>query len=211
MEQPSKSKYLLYLDWSLLVLAFLVLVGWQLDIVVLKSFTADLTAMNPLTAITFMVAAFWLLLYTNHKKNSVSLLAGLFVLLVGFIHYTSYLFQMDGIRLDDILFQTKVETSGINSHMAPITAFLFLLTGFIMVTEYATTKWLVIWRNSFTIIIFIIAYASILGYVFGRESAYRVEGVSTIALNTAILFLVLSTSLFFCDTNKGCPNYSYRY
>lgn len=205
MEHTSKSKYLLYLDWSLLILAFSVLVGWQLDIVVLKSFTADLTAMNPLTAITFMVAAFWLLQFTNHKNHSVSLLAGLFVLLVGLIHYTSYLFQMDGIRFDDFLFQTKVETSGINSHMAPITAFLFLLTGFIMVTEYTTTKWLVIWRNSFTIIIFIIAYASILGYVFGRESAYRVEGVSTIALNTAILFLVLSTSLFFCDTNKGLP------
>lgn len=116
MEHTSKSQFLLYLDWSLLALAFLVLVGWQLDIVVLKSFTADLTAMNPLTAITFMVAAFWLLQYTNHKKHPVSLLAGLFILLVGLIHNTSYLFQMDGIRFDDFLFQTKVETSGINSH-----------------------------------------------------------------------------------------------
>jgi PAS domain S-box-containing protein len=66
-------------------------------------------------------------------------------------------------------------------------------------------KWILNLRQVLSLIVFAVAYSSILGYLYGRDSAYRVEGVSTIALSTAILFLLLSISLFLCNIMHGMP------
>lgn len=164
-----------------------------------------MTAMNPLTAITFMVGGFWLTQFDEfHYKISTTLFAG-FVFSVGFIHFLSYVFSVDNIRFDHFLFKNKIEQSAINAHMAPITTLLFTFSGITMLSGQSKLKWLVWIHQTLSIITFILAYASILGYIFGRDSAYRVEGVSTIALTTAILFLVFSIGLFLSNVQQGLP------
>lgn len=197
--------YLRILGYSLLLLASLVLLGWQFNITVFKSFTEEMTAMNPVTAISFMITGFWLIRIKQNKNHSgiMAVSAGWIVLLVGLMHSLAYALNLESLRFDHFLFREQVESSKINSHIAPITAFLFLLSGCAMITIHTNHTWLLKLRGHFSILIFTLAYASILGYLYGRNSAYRVEGISTIALSTAILFLLFSIGLFLSNIKAG--------
>lgn len=181
------------------------LIGWQFDITILKSFSSEMTSMNPLTATTFIGAGIWLYFFKESNLNAKQISLGIFVLLIGLLHILAYQFSLDFLRLDHYLFKEKVESSLINSHLAPTTAVLFLLSGTIIISSNSQKKWLLNIRQVLSIIVFVVAYSSILGYLYGRDSAYRVEGVSTIALSTAILFLLLSTALFLCNIRYGLP------
>ncbi len=198
-------KYLHILGWSVFFLSVLVIIGWIFNIILFKSLSSNLTPMNPLTAITFMVGGIWLTQFDEFQDKKITTLSAGFVFIVGFIHLLSYLFNIDNIRFDHFLFQNKIEGSAINAHMAPITTLLFVFAGITMLSGQSKLKWLIWIHQTLSIITFILAYASILGYLYGRDSAYRVEGVSTIALSTAILFLVFSIGLFLSNVQQGLP------
>jgi len=152
-----------------------------------------------------MVGGIWLTQFDEFQDKKITTLSAGFVFIVGFIHLLSYLFNIDNIRFDHFLFQNKIEGSAINAHMAPITTLLFVFAGITMLSGQSKLKWLIWIHQTLSIITFILAYASILGYLYGRDSAYRVEGVSTIALSTAILFLVFSIGLFLSNVQQGLP------
>lgn len=199
--------YLRISGYIILFIALLTLIGWQFNITAFKSFSNEMTAMNPLTAVTFIVSGYWLIINQNNKWDSKisSVIPGLIILLVGISHALAHLFLWEWLRFDHYIFKSKVELSIINVHMAPITAILFILTGLSILTSFSKENWILKTRSILSIIIFLLAYASILGYLYGRNSAYRVEGVSTIALSTAILFLFLSIGLFLSNIQTGLP------
>lgn len=205
MFSANRIKYIHFIGSIIVIVGCLNLVGWQFDITILKSLSSEMTSMNPLTAVTFIASGFWSINFEENKPTPLILLLGIFVTLIGILHSAAYYFSFDFLRLDHILFKEKVDTSLINSHLAPTTAALFLLSGIIMISSHTKKKWILILRQILSILVFATAYGSILGYLYGRDSAYRVEGVSTIALSTAILFLLQSLSLFLCNIIHGMP------
>ncbi len=205
MFSANRIKYIHFIGLLIILVGCSNLIGWQFDITILKSFSSEMTSMNPLTATTFIGAGIWLFYFKEFNLNAKKIFFGIFVLLIGFLHILANQFSLDFLRLDHYLFKEKVESSLINSHLAPITALLFLLCGTIIISSNTEKKWLLNIRQVLSIIVFVIAYSAILGYLYGRDSAYRVEGVSTIALGTAILFLLLSTALFLCNITYGLP------
>ena len=198
-------RYIHTIGIILMAVGCLNLIGWQFNITVLRSLSSEMTSMNPLTAITFILAGWWIFSFEENKKLWKAYLIGSIVLLVGFFHTLAYQLTLDYLRFDHFLFKEKLATSLINSHIAPITALLFVICGFIILSSYAHKKWVLYLRQLLSMVVFIIAYSAILGYLYGRESAYRVAGVSTIALSAAILFLLLSTALFLCNIMIGMP------
>ncbi len=205
MFSVNRVPYIHFLGIIIVVIGCSILVGWQFNITALKSFSSEMTSMNPLTAVTFITAGLWLFFFNENKTNKISVALGLFVLFIGLLHLLAYQFSLEFLRLDYLLFTEKVDASSINSHLAPITARLFMLSGILMLSSNSEKKWILFLRQILCIVLFVFAYSSILGYLYGRDSAYRVEGVSTIALNTAIVFLLLSIALFLCNTKHGMP------
>ena len=203
MFSANRIKYIHFFGSSIVFIGCSILIGWQFNITLLKSFSSEMTSMNPLTALTFIIAGIWLFFFDETKSSTSSFILALIVLLIGILHSLAHQFSLEYLRLDHLFFTEKVDASFINSHLAPTTAVLFTLCGIIMISSHSEKKWLLILREIISITIFAIAYSSILGYLYGRDSAYRVEGVSTIALNTAIVFLLLSISLFLCNTQQG--------
>lgn len=199
----NRIKYIHFFGLAIVLFGCLILIGWQFDIILLKSFSSEMTSMNPLTAITFIVAGIWLYFFDEKKTNTSNFTLAVIVFLIGLLHSLAHQFSLEFLRLDHLFFTEKVDASNINSHLAPTTAVLFSLCGMIMISSHSEKKWILILREILSITIFAIAYGSMLGYLYGRDSAYRVEGVSTIALNTAIVFLLLSISLFLCNTQQG--------
>lgn len=49
-------KYIRAIGILIITIGFFNVIGWQFDITLLKSFSSDITSMNPLTAITFIAA-----------------------------------------------------------------------------------------------------------------------------------------------------------
>jgi len=205
MFSVNRIQYIHFIGITIVVIGCSIIVGWQFDITALKSFSSEMTSMNPLTAVTFITAGIWLFFFNENKLNAGGISLGLFVLLIGLLHSIAHQFSLDFLRLDHLLFTKKVDASFINSHLAPITARLFMLSGILMLSSNSEKKWILLFRQILCIVLFVFAYSSILGYLYGRDSAYRVEGVSTIALNTAIVFLLLSIALFLCNTKHGMP------
>ena len=205
MFNENRIKYIHFIGLIIVLIGCLILIGWQFDITILKSFSSEITSMNPLTAITFIASGIWLYLFKENKLNVKTLSLGIFVLLIGVMHSIAHQFSFEFLRLDHLLFTKKVDASSINSHLAFTTSVLFTLSGIIMISSHAQKKWILNLRQILSIIVFALAYSSILGYLYGRDSAYRVEGVSTIALSTAIVFLLLSVSLFLCNIMEGIP------
>lgn len=205
MFSANRIKYIHFIGLLIILAGGSNLIGWQFDITLLKSFSSEMTSMNPLTAITFIVAGVWLYFFSESNVTRKKLSFGIFVLIIGLLHILANHFSLDFLRLDHYIFKEKVEASLINSHLAHTTALLFFLSGIIIISSTAQKKWLLNIRQILCIIVFVVAYSTILGYLYGRESAYRVEGVSTIALSTAILFLLLSIALFQCNIMYGLP------
>ena len=200
-------RYLSTIGYILIILSVLILIGWSFNITLFKSITSELTAMNPLTAVSFIISGYWLITFThsNWNTNYATLSSGLAVFLIGLSHSLAYLLQLDWLRFDHFLFKSKIESSSINAHMAPVTALLFALSGITILTSNSTRKCILKIRSILSLIVFILAYSSLLGYIYGRDSAYRVEGISTIALSTAILFLLLGIGFFLSNVQTGLP------
>ncbi len=59
----------------ILLIASLVLIGWQIDQPVLKSLVPGITPMNPMTAIHFLLAGTWLLLESSKNKKPLNTIA----------------------------------------------------------------------------------------------------------------------------------------
>lgn len=205
MFSANRIKYIHFLGLLIMFIASLNLIGWQFNITILKSLSSEMTSMNPLTAVTFITSGIWLFTFEENKNTLLIFLLGIFVTLIGILHGAAYYFSVEFLRLDHLLFTEKVDASFINSHLAPTTAVLFVLSGSIMISSHSQNKWVLNFRQLLSIIVFATAYSSILGYLYGRDSAYRVEGISTIALSTAIVFLLLSVSLFLCNIMHGMP------
>lgn len=205
MFSANRIKYIRFIGLLIILIGSLNLIGWQFDITILKSLSSEMTSMNPLTAVTFIASGIWLFNFEENKPTPLIFLLGIFVTLIGILHSAAYYFSVDFLRLDHLLFTKKVDASLINSHLAPTTAVLFLLSGIAMINTYLQKNWMHNLRQLLSIIVFGIAYSSTLGYLYGRDSAYRVEGISTIALSTAILFLLLSTALFLSNAKYGMP------
>ena len=110
----------------------LVLLGWLSNIESLRSVLPGLTAMNPTTALAFILASASLYLLRGEqsvekwRRIGAAYAAG--VVLVGMVPLVGYLFSWDH-GIDQLLFREKLDDYDPPNRIAPNTAFDFILIG----------------------------------------------------------------------------------
>src|SRR5690349_3418194 len=119
---------------GVIAVSCLVLIGWTLDIEVLKSMFPGMVAMNPGgTAVAFLLggAALWLLQpeQGHAKRRLLGLACAAGVTLVAAARLAGYCLQWD-FGPDRWLFSARLEEYSIPNRMAPNTAINFVLLGF---------------------------------------------------------------------------------
>src|SRR6185312_3890611 len=95
-------------------IAGLVLVGWLLHVQVLKSVGRDFIAMNPLSALLFIVAGYGLLRAGQRRRKRPDILViicGIIIVLGGAEKIAECAFNFD-LNLDKLLFQRQVNSPG---------------------------------------------------------------------------------------------------
>ena len=186
-----------------LVLGWLVLLGWQLDLPILRSTLPGRVAMNPMTALTFMLAAgsLWLQVEPFADRRKLwwaGRAAASLVLLVGLITLVGYVVGQN-LGLDQLLFQGRLE----GNRIAPNTGLSFLLLGAaLLLLDWEIRPGL--WPGQFILLIpATIALTSLLGYVYGVGALYGLASYIPMALPTAVTFLVLSLGVLLARPARG--------
>jgi len=182
------------------------LLGWQLGIAEFSSFLPGRVAMNPLTAVGFILAAgsLWLqqarpaeTVQGARLRRAAQVSAGL-VIAIGVTTLIGYAIA-DNLGLDQIMFRDRLGTNRI----APNTGLNFLLIG--------ATLLLLDWepRSGSRPAQFIVllpttlALTSVLGYAFGVGELYGVSRHIPMALPTAIAFLALGVGSLCARPDRG--------
>ncbi|RYZ52367.1 MAG: PAS domain S-box protein [Sphingobacteriales bacterium] len=180
----------------------LVLLGWHFQIRALSTWVPDATPMNPVSAICFAIAGVWLFAFILSKRW-LAASCSFTLCAFGALHFFTYFFPSQAIRIDFLLYEDAIKASGVPNLIAPNTALNFMMCGASMFLTGQGKRKTQYTRQALVIVSFLLAYISILGYVFNIQPAYRFGGLTPMALVTAVSFLVLNLALFFTDYRHG--------
>jgi PAS domain S-box-containing protein len=189
-----------------------VLLGWTLDVEVLKRVLPRLVAMNPVTAIAFVLAGAALLLLLRkdaEDKGSGPLGQGLAlaVALVGLLKLVGLVWGWDS-GVDQLLFREKLEAeaavSGVPNRMAPNTALNFLLIGSgLLLLDWRTRRGHY-WPAQYLVLTAgAISLLTILGYAYGVRFFSGIASHIPMALHSALAFLGLVVGLLCARPERG--------
>jgi PAS domain S-box-containing protein len=178
-----------------------VLIGWVFDIEVLKSIVPGLVTMKSDAAICFVLMG-WALIIKNGQQsksaNRIYILVLSLVSVVGLVTLFEYQLHLDAhidqfLAIDD---QYPV-------HMAYNTAACLVLLSLGLLGLHAITgKFRVVFQymlHGATII----AGVAIMGYIYGVSMLYNLSYVSSMAIHTAIILLLLSIAAALLNPDFG--------
>jgi PAS domain S-box-containing protein len=185
--------------------ALLALVGWALNIEVLKSFLhPKRVPMNPATAVAFLISAIALWFAQNNpplpRDRWIMRACGLLILLLALARMSDYWIGTH-FASDRILFASRLGTNII----APNTAVAFALLGVALLTfEIALGN--LLFHPAQLLIIFVasVGMLSLTGYLYHSIELYGMGATQPMALNSALLFTMLSVG-FLCSRRDREP------
>src|SRR5262245_10741598 len=180
-----------------------VLLGWQLDLPHLRAMLPGHVAMNPMTALTLMLAAgsLWCLTGAYGAQRAVwwvPRVAASLVVLVGVVTIAGYVVGHN-LGLDQLLFSARLG----DNRIAPNTGVNFLLLGIaLLLLDWQSRPG--VWPAQIVLLAPItISTTSILGYVYGVGAMYGIARYIPMALPTAIAFLALSLGALWARPQRG--------
>ena len=189
-------------------LALSVLVGWWLEQPTLQSGFGGVVAMNPMTAVAFILASTSLALqlpaHPTPRWRRLGRLCAVVVALIAALCLTRVLGAWD-LGLDRVLFREQLARAG-GTHpnrMAPNTAAAFLLVGLALLTlDHRTERG---WRPAevLALIAWVLGFTAVAGYVYRSGVLYSIGAFIPMAANTALGFLVLSSGVLCARPRQG--------
>ena len=189
---------------AIIIISCLVLAGWVMDIEMLKRIFPGVVAMNPMTALNFILAgaAVWLLQSTSPTLASRRVVHGFacFIAVIGLLRIIALTVGWDS-GTDQLLFRSKLDLGPPPpNRIAPNTAFNFVLIGLAL--------WLIDskWRSraqSMAVMVAAFSLLAVIGYLYGAASFYKVKTYIPMALHTATSFTLLATAILCARPNRG--------
>ncbi len=191
-----------------ILVGFLVLAGWILDIPPLKSVFPGLVTMKVNTALSFALAGLSLqFIGKAPKAQSLRRLAqgcALIVSLIGLVTLGEYFAGRD-LGIDQLLIE---EPAGAvrtvhPGRMAPVTAVSFLLIGFALLFLDVKTSRGSSPAESLALATAAISFFSFVGHLFSVEFRYGIASYANVELHTAVTFIALSAGVLLVRPDRG--------
>ncbi|HET6404000.1 MAG TPA: response regulator [Candidatus Thermoplasmatota archaeon] len=186
------------------VVALAVLLGWATGNDVLKSVVPGLVAMNPVTALLFVLAGGALALHawgrTTPMQHASAALAGL-VAFVGLAKFVGYITGGD-LAIDRILFTSELDRYTPPNHMAPNTGLAFFCIGAAIVLaprgrRSAQTA------QVLALVTVTLAALAVVGYLYGVRQLTGFVAAIPMAVHTATCFLALGVGVIAAQPSLG--------
>lgn len=202
-------KLSLILSSLILLISTSVLVGWVLDISILKSVSPSWVSMKANTALCFFLSAISIFFINrnNGKDKPFSKLillavsSGL-IILIGFTSFSEYLLNFNA-GIDELFFKdgNLIGTSH-PGRMAPSTAICFMLFGFSFLL--ADNKKISFYFFQFcSLVAGVMAFVALMRYVYNTETIRGVMPFTGMAIHTSICFIFLMLATLYTHPEQG--------
>jgi PAS domain S-box-containing protein len=216
-------RYIRLIRWSkylaILVLAIgiLVLARWQWDIALFKRPLPRLTAMNPLTALSFILAGISFLLLSPIGRRGlfvvpfpktgrlIGRILACLVLVTGLLKLAG-VFLMARLPIDRILFAEKLMTEApgsLSDQMTIHSAFCFALSGISLLLLNRVTRRRQMPSQYVALLIAAMGLFSIIGYLYRVQQSYGAFTQIPTSVHIALCFLLLSAAMLLAHPGSG--------
>ena len=192
-----------------LIIGALVLVGWALNIPVLRD-TGTGSKMMPSTAVCFMLGGLAVFLEGGRNAARWAIIAArilaIVVLLIAIMTIAEHALGQN-LGLDLLLFRDQViaASPGLPGRMAINTAaaFICIAISILVLPRDRRVNGVASQVASFGAVV--IAFIALIGYAFGVRDFYSMQPIVGMALMSAIAFLILGLGLMFAQLTRGLP------
>lgn len=184
------------------IVAAVILLGWFLDAPQMRSLLPGAVAMQPITAIGFVIASagLWMSMRTGTTRTLGRFLLG-FVALLGATQFVDGLLEahraVDGAQLPN------ADAGHFLGRMQPLPALAFALTGAGALASDASARWLLIAGQSIVAVVALCAVYALFGYAYDIDAFYRVPAAANMTPHSAVLFGLLATACVLAQPNRG--------
>lgn len=189
---------------AIIAIAFAVIIGWLLDITILKCVVPGFPEMKPNTAFSFLLGGAGILTIARgrgHLRDEyLRVFCGGLILVIGGLTLIQYLAQVS-VGIDTLLFSApETSESAFPARMSPHTAFNFIVLG-ASVISFGSNPRLRKVSEFLALLLSVTTLASVIGLLYGAEalSGSRYVGM---ALHTAALFFACSVSMLAVNTDS---------
>lgn len=201
-------------SFSVVLVSLVVLTGWAFDIEVLKRVIPGAIAMNPMTAVAFILSSTSLWLYRVDVSDAARLaearraafLCAAMVALIGFVRLLGYVAGWDA-GLDQMLFTSKLAAAGgdlnIPNRIAPNTALNFFLASVALILANSKDRRLAWPSQGMLFFALLTSFLAFLGYLYDAPGLYRIFNFIGMAVNTAACFMILILGILAASPDQG--------
>jgi two-component system, sensor histidine kinase and response regulator len=183
----------------------LVLFGWAVDNEALKSVVPGLKAMNPGSAVGFLLAGAALLLLARPDlvmRRRLGQTLARVVVLIAAARLAGYAIDWDN-GPDRLLFRNELEQYDTPNRMAPNTAACFLFCGLALALLDKRWRRNIRPAEYLALSAALIALLAAIGYMYSTVSLIGIRSYIPMALNTAVAFAILSAGILFARPAEG--------
>lgn len=186
----------------ILFICILVIIGWQFNIPFLIRPIPDLNAMNPVSAITFMLATVaiipLLLQMPNPWAKNLSRIAAIVVLAIGLMR-TADIAGLTTFNVDQLLFTYRLQINQLSSFETRIglgTSLGFINLGSALIFAGINSIRLKRFANALASILILGAALFLLGYLYKAREFYFLLNILPISVQAALCFLILGRAIW---------------
>jgi PAS domain S-box-containing protein len=191
-----------------IVIAVLVLIGWQLNVPLLRGGLTGMAATNPVSALLFIMTGVsaWLLSDNQSDKKVywIGKTLALIIFVIAAIKASS-IFGLGDIAIDKILFGRQIMTVDPTNQMAPVSTLNFVLLGLgLFVIDFKGG----LFKNPTHLLVLLslsLVMLSFIGYLYGVIYLYEIASASyyPIPLNSVIIFLLMDAAILLMRPKDG--------
>jgi two-component system, sensor histidine kinase and response regulator len=182
-----------------------VLVGWLLDLTVLKAVSPGLATMKANSALAFLFAGLSLCLSQTDQIWGLRLgrLGAGAVIVFGTLTLAEYATGWN-FGIDELLFRDgQTLPPSRPGQMSPVTALLFVVVGAALLLLSSKSWWSRLCYQALTLSAGLVSILALLGYAYGVASFYEMGAYTSVALHTAAMVFLLSLGLLFARPDDG--------
>lgn len=176
----------------------LVMIGWMLDIALLKSVFPDFISMKFNTAICFFFTGLAMVMIEKKQGGRNCKVCLAVVLLISILTLFEYLFTVN-IGIDELLWKEGPGTpyTIYPGRPSALTAINFILLSIVLFNLNSQKKYIHTWLA--LSLCMLIASFSAISYFFGNPELISIPSLTVIALHTALLFIIICLGIFYND------------
>jgi signal transduction histidine kinase len=192
---------------AIILIGSLVLFGWLLHVPTLKSAVPAYMAMNPLTAVLFILTGAALIRAgerSRKRPDIVVVICAMVILLGGAMKLAECAFDFD-VDFDQLLFRRQLNSHGLYgpNEIAMNTAVCFICCGMALLLLDVQTRRNFRPAQVFIVIVGLIALLALIGYCYQVLPLYSFGSNIPMALNSAISFELFAVAALAVRPSRG--------